>query len=474
MSGQANALQARCLWWSTLGGNLAPRPRLRGAIEADVCIVGAGFTGLWTALAILEAEPSTRVVVLEAEVAGFGASGRNGGWASALFPIEDHALVAAYGREAATSLRRQLEAEIDRIIAFAKAEGIDAEVAKGGTVTVARNAAQAARLQAGVEEAAALGIDGDLRWLDADEASARLQAEGVLGGTFTPHCAAINPAKLSRGLADAVERRGGLIFERSRVTDIEAASAGEPALVRARRGQVRSPVVVRATEAWTPTLDGHRRDVVPIYSLVVATEPLDPRDLEPIGLSGRETFADGRNLIVYGQRTADHRLVFGGRGAPYHFGSRVSPGYDLVPSVFDALEEALRDLLPQLPRRLGFTHRWGGPLGVPRDWMPSVGFDPATGMAWSGGYVGDGVVLSSLAARSCADLILGRETERTALPFVGHRHPRWEVEPLRYLGVNATRIAAERIDRAEAKGRRAPASSAVMRLAGRAGHVLTP
>lgn len=474
MTAQANALQARCLWWSTIDGGLVPRERLRGHVDADVCIVGAGFTGLWAALAILEAEPSCRVVVLEAELAGFGASGRNGGWASALFPIEDHALVRSFGLEATRSLRRQLEAEVDRIIAFAEAEGIDADVAKGGTVTVARNAAQAARLRASVEEASTLGIDGDLRWLDAAEASRRLQAEGVLGGTFTPHCAAINPAKLARGLAEAVERRGGTVFERSRVNAIDPARDGAPAEVRTARGLVRSPVVLRATEAWTPTLEGHRRDLVPIYSLVVASEPLDPRDLEPVGLGERETFADGRNLIVYGQRTADHRLVFGGRGAPYHFGSRVSPGYDLVPEVFEALEDALRDLLPQLPRRLSFTHRWGGPLGVPRDWMPSVGFEPATGMAWSGGYVGDGVVLSSLAARACADLVLGRETERTTLPFVGHRHPRWEPEPLRFLGVNAGRIAAERIDRAEAKGRRSPVSSAIMRLVGRSGHVLTP
>ncbi len=451
-----------------------PRERLRGQLEADVCIVGAGFTGLWTALAILEAEPSTSVVVLEAELAGFGASGRNGGLASALFPIEDDALVAAYGLERTTSLRRQLEAEIDRIITFAEHEGIDAEVEKGGTVTVARNPAQLHRLRTGVEEAHELGIDRDLRWLDAEEASARLQAEGVLGGTYTPHCAAINPAKLARGLAEAVERRGGRIYERSRVDGIEPASGDTPAVVRAGRGTVRSPVVVRATEAWTPTLDGAGRDLVPIYSLVVATEPLDPRDLEPIGLGGRETFADARNLIVYGQRTADHRLVFGGRGAPYHFGSKVAPSYDLVPEVFDALEEALRDLLPQLPRRLGFTHRWGGPLAVPRDWMPSVGFDHESGMAWSGGYVGDGVVLSSLAARACADLILGRDTERTDLPFVGHQHPRWEPEPLRYLGVNAGRVAAERIDRAEAKGRRSPVSSAVMRYVARSGHVLTP
>ena len=474
MSYRASVLQAHCLWWASLNAQFVARDKQSHHIDADVCIVGAGFTGLWTALALLEAEPDMKVVILEAEAAGYGASGRNGGWASALFPIEDAAIAKTYGHDLAVSLRRQLEAEIDRIIDFAEAEGISANIAKGGTITLARNEAQAKRLREGVQAAQALGIDQDLIWLEAEEASARAAGEGVLGGTFTPHCAAIHPANLVRGLADAVERRGGQIFERSAVTEIQEANGDEPASVFCGRGVVRAKVVVRATEAWTATLAELDREIVPIYSLVIATEPLADSVFKEIGLADRETFADARNLIIYGQRTADNRLVFGGRGAPYHFGSKVSEKFDLDKGVFTALEEALRDLFPQLPKRMRITHKWGGALAVSRDWMPSVGFDAARGMAWSGGYVGDGVVLSSLAARSLADLILGAETERTALPFVGHHHPRWEPEPLRYLGVNATRIAAERMDRAEEKGRRARLSSLVMRLVGRAGHTLTP
>ncbi|MEI6453294.1 MAG: FAD-dependent oxidoreductase, partial [Actinomycetes bacterium] len=272
------------MWWASLNEQFIARDQLSHHINADVCIIGAGFTGLWTALALLEAEPDMQVVILEAEAAGYGASGRNGGWASALFPIEDAAIAKTYGHDVAVSLRRQLEAEIDRIIDFTKAEGISADIAKGGTITLARNEAQAKRLRESVEAAQALGVDQDLIWLDAEEASARAAGEGVLGGTFTPHCAAIQPANLVRGLADAVERRGGRIFEHSAVTEIQEANGDEPASVHCGRGSVSAKVVVRATEAWTATLPKLNREIVPIYSLVIATEPLADSVFKEIGL----------------------------------------------------------------------------------------------------------------------------------------------------------------------------------------------
>jgi glycine/D-amino acid oxidase-like deaminating enzyme len=170
---------------------------------------------------------------------------------------------------------------------------------------------------------------------------------------------------------------------------------------------------------------------------MVATEPLPPQVWDSIGLTGRPTFSDGRHVIVYGQRTADGRLAFGGRGAPYHFGSRTRPAYDREPRVFAMLRRTLRDLLPQLGADVRFTHAWGGPLGITRDWSASVGLDRATGLAWAGGYVGDGVGTSNLAGRTLADLVLGRDSELVTLPWVGHRSPRWEPEPLRWLGINA-------------------------------------
>ena len=189
---------------------------------------------------------------------------------------------------------------------------------------------------------------------------------------------------------------------------------------------------MRATEGYTPRLPGLERDIVPVYSLMIATEPLPEATWAEIGLAERETFADFRHLIIYGQRTADGRLVFGGRGAPYHFGSRISPASDFVPSVFAALRTALVELFPVLADA-AITHSWGGPLGLARDWHASVGLDVDTGLAWAGGYVGDGVSTTNLAGRTLADLIGGREL-RAHHPAVGRA-------PLAAVGTGAAALA---------------------------------
>jgi glycine/D-amino acid oxidase-like deaminating enzyme len=420
------------LWHETCEDDWTPRPSLTGDADADVAIVGAGFTGLWTAYYLLREDPTLRVSVLEAEVAGFGASGRNGGWCSALFPASSAKVAALPGavRDDAVALHRAMRATVDEVLRVAAAEGIDAQAAKGGTVSLARTPAQLRRARHEVAEARAWGRDADdVQLLDREGAVARLGATGTLGGTFTPDCAAIHPARLVRGLARAVERLGGRIHEQTRVRAIRPGRAGTD------HGTVRADVVLRATEGYSVSLEGMARDVVPVYSLIVATEPLPEDTWDRIGLRNRETFTDHRNLIVYGQRTADGRLVFGGRGAPYHFGSSIKPGFDRDPKVFGMLRATLLDMLPLL-EGVELTHAWGGALGMPRDWMASVGLDRRTGLGWAGGYVGDGVATTNLAGRTLRDLVLQRDTELVRLPWVGHRSRRWEPEPLRWLGVN--------------------------------------
>ncbi|MDN4172878.1 FAD-binding oxidoreductase [Nocardioides sp. SOB77] len=404
-----------------------------------MAIVGGGYTGLWTAYSLAVADPSLRIVVLEAERVGHGASGRNGGWLSALFPASLPALAAAAGRDAALAQHRAMRATVDEVARTAAAEGIDCHLAKGGTVVAARSRAQWARARAEVAEARTWGRgEDDLRLLDGAEASAVLGATGVRGATYTPDCAAIHPARLVRGLAEACERRGVTIHERTRVTAIE------PRLARTTHGDVRADVVVRATEGFTPALPGLQRAVVPVYSLMIATEPLPAETWAEIGLARRETFSDHRHLVVYGQRTADDRLAFGGRGAPYHLGSRVRPAFDRDEQVFAGLYATLTAMFPVLAGTR-VTHAWGGPLGIPRDWCASVGLDRRTGLAWAGGYVGDGVATTNLAGRTLRDLVLGHDTELVRLPWVGHRSPAWDPEPLRWLGINlglrATRLA---------------------------------
>jgi glycine/D-amino acid oxidase-like deaminating enzyme len=419
------------LWHETAGTDWTPRARLPGSRDADVAIVGAGYTGLWTAYYLAEARPDLKIVVLEAEVAGYGASGRNGGWCSALFPASLATLTDLQDRHGALAQHQAMRRTVDEVARVAAAEGIDAHLAKGGTITLARSRAQWQRARQEVEEARAWGRDEtDIRLLGAGEATAILRGSHTRGATYTPDCAVIHPARLVRGLAEAVERLGVQIFERTPVAAIRSGSVSTPS------GDVRSDTIIRATEGYTARLPGHGRSLVPVYSLMIATEPLSPATWEEIGLARRETFTDHRHLVIYGQRTVDDRLVFGGRGAPYHLGSRIRPDYDHDERVFARLYTTLVELFPVLAGTR-VTHAWGGALGIPRDWCASVGLDRDTGLGWAGGYVGDGVSTTNLAGRTLRDLVLGEDTELTRLPWVGHRSPDWEREPLRWLGINA-------------------------------------
>lgn len=436
------------LWWegsdagasepSTVPGRPASVPR-----QADVVIVGGGFTGLWTAHYLLQAEPSLDVVVLEAEHVGFGASGRNGGWVSALWPVGPDTLARRHGRAAAGAMVRALQDTVVTVGRAAESAGIDCGFHRGGMVALARSAAQEARARAEVAHAQTWGLG--TQWLSDAEARERLAASAVHGATFNPHCARVHPRRLVDGLATTVRGQGAQVLEGVRVDAIE------PGLVRVAGGGVlRARHVLRATEAWTSQLPGLRRVVAPVYSLMVATEPLTDQQWSEVGLSDREVFTDHRHVVIYGQRTVDGRLAFGGRGAPYHFGSRIRREFDQDAAVFADLRATLRDLLPQLGD-VRFTHAWGGPLGIARDWHPSVGHDPATGLGWAGGYVGDGVAATNLAGRTLADLVTGRHTAITQLPWVGHRSRRWEPEPARWLGVNAGLRLAQAADREEAR-----------------------
>ena len=435
------------LWHDTVGEEIVARPTLPGDLDVDVVIVGAGYTGLWTAHSLRLLDPHLRVAVVEREVAGFGASGRNGGWCSAFFAGSRAASARRHGRDSAIALQRAMFATVDEVGRVAGEEGIDCHFTKGGSLALATRDAHIGRLRGQLKDHRAWGFDdGDYTWLTAAESCDRIGASPNLGALYTPHCAAIHPARLARGLARAVERHGASIYERTEALDIS------PHAVRTPHGTVRADVVVRATEAFTGDLPGASRALVPVYSLMIATEPLGDDFWDSAGLARRETFTDGRYGLIYGQRTADGRFAFGGRGAPYHFRSRVRPEYENAHHVFRELEKTLRSLFPQL-HDVVITNRWGGAVAIPRDWYPSVTFDRASGLATAGGYVGDGVATANLAGRTLADLILDRDTDLVHLPWVGHTSPQWEPEPLRWLGVNAARALFASLDHAEAHDR---------------------
>jgi glycine/D-amino acid oxidase-like deaminating enzyme len=346
-------------------------------------------------------------------------------------------------------------AAVDEVGRVAAAEGVDARFHKGGMMTMAVSQAQLERARQEVEYERSWGAEeGDCVVLGADEARARIDAPGCLGALYSPHCACIDPARLTRGLADAVEQLGVTIYEQTQVLAIT------PHYVHSLEGLVKAEVVVRATEAFTTNLPGCHREYVPVYSLMIATEPLPQSFWDQVGWAGYETFTDGRNLIIYVMRTEDGRIALGGRGAPYHFGSLMRDEFDRDPHVFEKLRASLAGLFPQLGDAR-ITHHWGGPIAMPRDWWSSVGLDRQTGMAWAGGYLGDGVSTTNLAGRTLADLITAADSDIVKLPWVNHRNRKWEPEPLRWLGVNAT-IAA--MGMADAEERRTGRQSRIMAI----------
>jgi glycine/D-amino acid oxidase-like deaminating enzyme len=438
------------LWLETCGDDLTPRAPLPGPVTADVAIVGAGFTGLWTAHHLLRHDPTLRVVIVEREIAGWGASGRNGGWCSALFPVPWQRVARDFGADAARRMELALQRNVDDIGAWCHEYGVDAHFTKSGTLTLARGEAQLARLRRKHHPD---------ELLSADAARERIAATDIRGAELTPHCAAIHPGRLVRGLARVVEAQGATIYERTAVTAIH------PGRVMTSAAPIRAEIIIRATEGYTADIPSTHRLLAPVWSLIVATEPLDAEIWAELGWHGRETLGDERHLIIYAQRTADDRIVFGGRGAPYRFGSRTE-GAVGHGQTFGGLADALHELLPQTrPARI--THRWGGVIGIPRDFMPSVTLDRASGIGWAGGYVGDGVACTALAGRTLADLILRRDTDRTRLPWVGHRWRRWEPEPLRWLGVRGMTALMASADRAEARsGKPARRAALLERLAG--------
>jgi glycine/D-amino acid oxidase-like deaminating enzyme len=430
--------------------DLRPRLALAADVSVDICIVGGGLTGLWTAYYLAKADPALSIAVVEKEIAGFGASGRNGGWCSALFPRSASSLEAAYGFDAAVAMREAMIETVDEVGRVSVAEEIDCDFVKGGTVAFVRSAVQLAGAREELAEAAYFGVD-HLRLLGSHSVAERFGVPSAKAAVFTPDCARIQPAKLVRGLAKVVEKLGVTIYEQSEVLGWGNRTVNVS--TRTGRHVVRADTIVSALEGYGATVPAVGRAILPLYSLMIATEPLSEEVWDRIGLSHGQTFTDYRHLLIYGQRTADNRFAFGGRGARYHLGSAIHPSYDRVARVTHHLRRALVELFPDA-RSARITHQWGGPLGVPRDWQASVGYNRSSGTAWAGGYVGDGLSTTNLAGRTLADLITGRETSLTRLPWVNHVSPRWEPEPLRFLGANAGLIGMQFADAEETLTRR--------------------
>jgi len=449
-------------WWRQ-SGLPEPRAALVGDLECDVCIVGGGLTGLWTAYYLAALDPSLDIVVLEAEFAGFGASGRNGGWLSAELSGSKERYGATHGREGVQALVAAMEAAVDEVISVCANEGIDADIVKDGVLYVARTPAQLVRMREGLASDAAWGIgDEHQRELTTDELDKKLKVEGALGAVFSPHCARVQPAKLVAGIARAAEHRGVRILEQTRVTRIDSGAAVTV------RGIVRAPKILRCLEGYSASIRGQRRTWLPMNSAMIVTEPLTDVMWDQIGWSGAELLGDNANAYCYAQRTADGRIALGGRGIPYRFGSRTDVDGQTQDWTIASLTQTLHDLFPAVAE-VRIDHAWCGVLGVPRDWCASVTCDPATGLGWAGGYVGSGLTTTNLAGQTLADLVLGRDSDLIRLPWVNRSVRKWEPEPFRWLGVRAMYGLYREADRREHSGLARPSRLARLgdRLTGR-------
>ena len=455
-AGQPASSRAISFWYSQLDPTPPHRQHLSGSRRADVCIVGAGYTGLWTAYELLRRQPSLDVVVLEAEVAGFGASGRNGGWVEGMVAGDRQHWAGIGGREGAARMAQAIQDAVDEIGRVVAVESIDCGFRKGGSLKVAQTELEVRRLRAELEEDRVWGLrPDDVALLDRDGAASRIAVDGVLAATYTPHCARVQPAALAVGLAGAGERAGAVIYESTPVTRID------PGIAHTPFGDVRASFVVRATEGYTVSLEGQRRAMLPLTSCVIATEPLGPEVWEQLGWSGAETMWDARRRYVYLQRSPDDRIVIGGRGVPYRFASRTDAEGPPPADSALALRARLVELFPAL-HDVRIDGAWYGVLGAPRQWAPAVGVDRATGLAWAGGYVGQGVSAANLAGRTLADLLLETRSELTELPWVGTMGRPWPPEPIRFAAVRGVNAMLRFADRAElASGR----TSAVGHLA---------
>lgn len=443
-------------WWQSLPSweNLAP---ISATEVVDVAIVGAGYTGLWSAFFLNQIAPDLKISIYESDHVGFGASGRNGGWVSSLWPTPLSKIVKATNTDTAINFQRLLHSTIDDFGETLRRCGISADFQKSGTVNLARSPQQLTRLQSELAQYQTLGFnEGD--YTLTKDLNKLPQATNVLAGLVSPHCASIQPAKLVRQLAELVKSKGASIYERSRVTKVN------PNELLVNGFKVRAKFILVATEGYGHTLIP--RATAPIHSLMFISDEIPTQLLDDLKLKPGVTFNDARNLIIYGQRTANNRIAFGGRGAPYRMGSKTGSKVEFHQPAFAYLQAALTEMFPPLAQYVRQpSHCWGGPIGVSRDWQPSIRFNSITGLITAGNYVGDGVAAAYLAGQTIAELVISHTSDRTNLPWVNHQSRNWEIEPIRYLLINSARVAIELADRIEQRsGRETPLSKLLWRI----------
>jgi len=404
-------------------------PTLERDIECDVAIIGGGLTGLWTAWAIKEQDPSLSVTVFEAHTVGAGASGRNGGWMSAkTVGMRPVLAKGPAGREGVLAAETILERSLDEIVEILGADRIDA--VRGGWLQLARSPSEWARLQSYVEKSRNWGVTEDhLRVLSTDEALERVRMSKVLGAIYSPDNYRIDPFKLVLAVADLARSVGAEIYIHSEVTGINS----DKLTVGSHRVKANRRIVV-ATEGYSGWERGRKRRLLPMNSSALVTEPLTEEQWEAVGWEGQDGLSGSAHTYFYASRTADGRIAIGGRGKPYRFASAIDHEGRVDSQTVSALQRVLGEIFPQV--ELSPAHAWSGVLGASRDWSPFIDHEAHTRITRVGGYTGQGVTASYVAARAVADILGGKKTEFSSLPWVRPVPRNWEPEPLRWIGAN--------------------------------------
>lgn len=404
----------------------SPGPSLDGDIDVDVAIIGGGFTGLSTAWFLKQAEPSLRIALVEAEVIGYGASGRNGGFSMTKLGMMHSVTRMRFGRARTIEAHEYADRAVTMVKNLVDELGFDCDYEHPGFLWVATSHTQARRLHTELDLIDDLGISGIER-LDEAELTERIRSPLYVGGAWwEPNCGILNPAKLTWCWRDAISEAGVEVYESTPVSEVQR--VGGRSVVVTPSGWVRADKVVFATNAWSHRFAPLATKQVPVWTYIVLTEPLTDAQLDAIGWSGREGIEDFRDLVHYTRLTADNRILFGGRDV--NLGRAGSMDFDRDETTFAKLHNDLVTIWPALAG-IGFTHAWGGPVSVPLDLFPAIGHAGGRDWLYSLGCVGHGVSTTHLHGRTLADLVLERDTELTRVFFVDRKIPPMPPEPLR-------------------------------------------
>lgn len=417
------------------GAPHAPNAPLTGAHRADVVIIGGGFTGLWTAYELKRSDPSAEVVVLEGQEIAYGASGRNGGFAMTLLGMSLRHVVDRWGVDAARAAHEAVARSVSEIGTFSSEHSVDCDYHRGGLLVVATNESQERRVQRDLEAAQKVGLSS-ITAMDAGQLQSEVRSPTYRTALLDENCATIHPARLVRGLKRVLEEMGVRIFEGSPVAGLDATQ--NQLRIRSGEGYVDTAQVVLATNAWAHRLPQFKRKVVPLYSYIILTEPLDDTTWAEIGWEGRQGIEDKRNFVHYYRRTADGRILWGGRDGVVYARNKIDAKHDSHDGVFRKLEETFRKTFPQA-KAARITHRWGGPVAVTTEFVPLFGSLEAGRVHYGLGYNGHGVAPSHLGGKILSDLVLGKSRGYTDLFFVGANEHSFPPEPLTWLGAELTR-----------------------------------